>query len=241
MSQKQNLLDLISYMEDRYLEWIDQLPPGEKERVGEVDDWSVKDEIFHNMEWANRRLVMAETIEQGKKWTDIDYGDYDEENRKIFEKFQHSSWTEASDLIKSTYKLINDLIDRIKDDVLDSIPDGQENPLWQSITGSYVLHPMSHYWVYLQKAGSLDQLSDLFGNDFSDRLLGLSDSEKWQAIPHYNLACIYALSGDTKKSIQELASSLNMNPEFVEWAQQDPDLESIRSDPSFKALIDNVG
>jgi hypothetical protein len=240
MSLKQNLTDLFSYMQDQYLEWIDQLPSLEKERVGEVDDWSVKDEIFHNMEWANRRLAMAETIEQGKKWSDIDYGDYDEENRRIFERFQHASWTEARELINTTYKEITDLINRISEDILRSIPEGQENPLWQSITGSYILHPMSHYWGYLIKMNSLDRLVKIFGRDFSDWLIGLNDSEKWQAVPRYNLACIYALAGDAEKSIQELEIALKLNPEFIEWAHKDPDLESIRSDPSFKTLMDSL-
>jgi hypothetical protein len=240
MSLKQNLSELISYMHDQYLDWIDQLPSKEKDRVGEVDNWSVKDEIFHNMEWANRRLVMAETIEQGKKWTNIDYGDDDEENRRIFEKYQHSSWTEAGNLIKTTYRSITDLINRISEDILQSTPEGQENPLWQSITGSYILHPMSHYWGYLIKIDSLDRLVEKYGRDFSDRLIELNDSEKWQAVPRYNLACIYALTGDPKKSIQELEISLKQNPEFMEWAQKDPDLESIRSDPSFKALMDSL-
>ena len=240
MSQKQNLSDLFSYMQDRYLEWIDQLSPAEKERAGEVEDWSVKDEIFHNMEWANRRLGMAETIEGGKKWVDVEYDDYNEENRRIFEKYQGASWAEAKDLITTTYKSITDLTNRISEDVLLSIPEGQENPLWQSITGSFVLHPMSHYWGYLIKTDSLDRLVKIFGKDFADRLLELNDSEMWQAVPHYNLACIYALTGDTKKSIQELKKSLEYNPEFSEWAQEDPDLESIRSDLAFNALVDSA-
>ena len=240
MSLNQNLSDLFSYMQDCYLEWIDQLPSTEKDKAGEVDDWSVKDEIFHNMEWANRRLIMAETIEKGNKWTDIDYGDYDEENRSIYEKYQGAPWSEAADLIKTTYKSITDLISRIDEDILRSTPEGQENPLWQSITGSYILHPMSHYWGYLIKTDSLDLLIELFGKEFSDRLIKLNDSEKWQAVPRYNLACIYALTGDLEKSLQELGVALNLNPEFKEWSQQDPDLDSIRSDPSFQTLIDSI-
>ena len=240
MTLKQDLTDLISYMQDCYLKWMDQLPSTEKDKTGKVDDWSVKDEIFHNMEWANRRLVMAETVEQGKKWTDIDYGDTDEENRSIFEKYQGASWSDAVDLIKTTFRSVTDLINRIDEDILQSIPDGQENPLWQSIAGSYIIHPMSHYWGYLVKTGSLDRLNELFGKDFADRLFQLSESEKWQAILRYNLACIYALTGDPEKSIQELEISLKLNPEFKEWSQQDPDLESIRSDPSFQDLINSI-
>ena len=240
MSLKQNLADLASYLQDCYLEWIDQLPSEERERTGKVDDWSVKDEIFHNLEWANRRLVMAETIEQGKKWVDIEYEDTDKENQAIFEKYQGASWSEAQDLIKKTYGAIIELIDRIEVEKLESIPDEQENPLWQSVTGSYILHPMSHYWGYLIKIGSLDRLVELFGEEFSDKLLALSDAEKWQAVPRYNLACIYALTGDPEKSFQELEISLKLNPEFKEWSQQDPDLETIRTDPSFQTMIDSL-
>jgi hypothetical protein len=95
---------------------------------------------------------------------------------------------------------------------------------------------MFHYWGYLAKEGSLDRLVELFGKDFSERLISLNDAEKWQAVPHYNLACIYALTGNSKESIHHLRIALKHNPEFVDWSKQDPDLESIRSDPSYQEL-----
>ena len=55
----------------------------------------------------------------------------------------------------------------------------------------------------------------------------------------FNLACIYAVTGEINKSIQQLDKALKLNPELKEWAGQDSDLDSIREDPAYKVLIDS--
>ena len=40
----------------------------------------------------------------------------------------------------------------------------------------------------------------------------------------YNLACFYALSGQTELALSELREALRLRPSLIEWSQQDPDL-----------------
>ena len=239
MSLNKRLSELVSEMRDNYTKWYDLLTPAEREEVGEEKNWSVKDEIFHSMVWAGRRTIILETLERGESWTDIDYGDFEEENRNIFEEHQNKSWEDANKLINKTYKIILDYINRTGEETLLATPDGQEREIWHSIAGSFVLHPMIHLWGYLTKKQDLERLTDLFGEDFVERLLSVSDSKIWQAGAHYNLACICALTGAINKSVQQLEQALKLNPDLKEWASKDSDLDSIRDEPTYLGLIDS--
>ena len=49
----------------------------------------------------------------------------------------------------------------------------------------------------------------------------------------YNLACAEACAGRTDDAFAHLARALELRPAFLETAQNDPDLASIRDDPRF--------
>jgi TolB-like protein/Flp pilus assembly protein TadD len=53
----------------------------------------------------------------------------------------------------------------------------------------------------------------------------------------YNVACLYALEKKTDEAIEGLALALEAGFGAREWIAQDPDLESLRDDPRFKALV----
>jgi tetratricopeptide (TPR) repeat protein len=61
---------------------------------------------------------------------------------------------------------------------------------------------------------------------------------------HYNMACTYALLGEKDAALEFLKRELEENqptPGQLErqraWARKDPDLESLRGDPRFEALV----
>ena len=53
----------------------------------------------------------------------------------------------------------------------------------------------------------------------------------------YNVACLYALEGRKDDAIACLAQAFQAGFGAREWIAQDPDLESLRDDPRFQALI----
>jgi TolB-like protein/Tfp pilus assembly protein PilF len=53
----------------------------------------------------------------------------------------------------------------------------------------------------------------------------------------YNVACLYALEGEPEKAITCLEDALRRGFANKDWIAQDPDLESIRDDARFQALI----
>jgi tetratricopeptide (TPR) repeat protein len=64
----------------------------------------------------------------------------------------------------------------------------------------------------------------------------LDESQSWQGTVRYNLACHYALAGETETAIEKLREALELNPELTEWSKEDADLASIREEPGYIAL-----
>ncbi len=57
----------------------------------------------------------------------------------------------------------------------------------------------------------------------------------------YNVACLYSLAGEIDRAIDDLYESLRCGFGNVEWFSRDPDLEPLRGDPRFQALLAGRG
>jgi adenylate cyclase len=53
----------------------------------------------------------------------------------------------------------------------------------------------------------------------------------------YNVACVYARLGDRDEALDLLERSLPNDPYHVDWARHDSDLDSLREEPRFEALL----
>ncbi len=52
-------------------------------------------------------------------------------------------------------------------------------------------------------------------------------------VTHYNLACALARAGRSEEALSRIREAVTLEDRFLELAQTDDDLESIRNDPSF--------
>lgn len=59
-------------------------------------------------------------------------------------------------------------------------------------------------------------------------------------IVHYNLACSYALIGQVDKAIDTLELAIEYGYRDFTYLQRDPDLEGIRHDPRYLALLSRI-
>lgn len=57
------------------------------------------------------------------------------------------------------------------------------------------------------------------------------------AAPLYNLACCEALAGRTDDAIGHLGSAVELRPQLRDLLAEDTDLDSLRGDPAFQALL----
>jgi Flp pilus assembly protein TadD len=57
------------------------------------------------------------------------------------------------------------------------------------------------------------------------------------ATAHYNLACSLALSGRKTDAIRALRKAVELGYRDFKWMVDDPDLESLRDNPRFAAIV----
>ncbi len=57
---------------------------------------------------------------------------------------------------------------------------------------------------------------------------------------HYNLACSLALKRRLKDALAVLAKAVELGYRDINWVQEDPDLENLRSHPSYQRLLEDL-
>ncbi len=76
--------------------------------------------------------------------------------------------------------------------------------------------------------------------DESERLLLLViDKSPDDFVPQYNLACVYALKGETDNAIAHLTRAIELGYVDLRHLKADPHLEPIRSHPTYQKIVDN--
>jgi tetratricopeptide (TPR) repeat protein len=73
------------------------------------------------------------------------------------------------------------------------------------------------------------------GLRWAERALKLEPDE---AMLLYNVGCIYALAGEPDRALDCIEESLKRGPAYLEWLRHDSNLDSLREDPRFQALLD---
>ena len=58
-----------------------------------------------------------------------------------------------------------------------------------------------------------------------------------ESITLYNVACVYALLGQTEEAIDTLARAVAQGYTYKEWIQNDSDFKSLHDHPRFQALL----
>jgi hypothetical protein len=236
MNRNKDLTKLLFYVSDLMASIQSYLTSELLDRSGKVDNWSAKDNIFHSLVWSNNRLDMLETIERDENWTDVDYGDFSEINREIYEEHKNKSWDDLQLMIGTTYQRGLAYINRASEETLLEKKEGDERPFWRIVADNFVIHPMLHIWDLLQKSGRDDLMIENFGDDFSNMLRKLDTSEDWLGTIDYNQACLFSLSGNLEKAITKLGKALKLNSGLIDWSKQDSDLDPLRELPEFLEL-----
>ncbi len=73
--------------------------------------------------------------------------------------------------------------------------------------------------------------------EVADRGREVIEANPQYATPMYNLACCEALAGRTDDAIEHLRLALERSAQLRSFAKEDSDLDSIRNEAAFKALV----
>jgi hypothetical protein len=237
MTQQAKLLDLTDYARSVEVEFIDDLPATERDASGTAESWTAKDTVAHVAAWRTRgseRLVADSRGESLKEESE-----FDEANRLLYEKNRALSWDEVSKRSREAWSEFLKSLRETTEAVL-SAPSGSagSRPVWRRVTVDGGTHPVFHYSEYAIRHGRGPRaLSWMEG--LSARLIDLDPAPEWQGVVHYNMACHFALSGQSEPALESLRKSLQLNPGLREWANQDSDLTSLHGDPQFAELAES--
>jgi hypothetical protein len=111
-----------------------------------------------------------------------------------------------------------------------------EPPLWRQLLGSCSGQQITTLSEHFRDEGELERAIEL--NEWMrERLRSSTLPPKAEAFPIYNLACLHAGGGRREEALALLAEALRLNPHLVEWSRKDRDLDPLREEPEYAALV----
>lgn len=236
MELKPKLIALVEHACAEEQALLGRLSEEERATPGMPDRWAPKDEIAHVTGWTAKLAGNLAAVAQGG--TPTRYDDYESINAREFEEYRDLAWPEVLERAAAACRKLIEQVEARSEAELRSteiLPWQEGRPLWRLIAGTGYLHPMTmHLGPILTR---VDKAYATRLQEESARLLrDLDESQDWQGLARYNLACHYALVGEAGKAIEELGKALELNPGLTEWSKEDPDLASIRGEPACQAL-----
>jgi len=237
---KSKLIALIerAFKEEQIL--IDKLSESERSARGEPDHWSPKDMIVHLAGWKER---LAENLAAAATGGTLErYADFEAVNAAEFEQYRDMPWPEV---MKKAAVACRQLIQQVEVrsgnelSSTDTLPWQNGRPLWQLIISNGFVHTLAMHLgpLYIQR-GEKEYVTNL-QEEAARQLAALAEDKNWQGIVRYNLACHYALVGESPRAIMILGEALQLNPGLAAGAKSDSDFTSIREEPDFVALLSN--
>jgi len=97
-------------------------------------------------------------------------------------------------------------------------------------------HPRVHLVAYLMENGRPD-LAHRILEDAASEMREISAPSSALGAALYNLACGRVDEDRLDDALELLVEAFNLRPDLIEGAKRDPDLEALRDNPGFKALV----
>lgn len=202
-------------------------------RSGTWEQWSLKDELTHVVAWQLNALARMAALIHAEPVPD--FSDYEKINRAIYDTNRDRT---LADIAAEGDRAYTDFVALIQslpaDDLAQSARFSDQEPrsLAEQIMGNGFEHPVAHYADYYRRRGDLAKATQLV----EASVAAVADWPEQYGIARYNLACFYALSGQTELALSELREALQLRPSLIEWSQQDTDLASLHAEPAYQAL-----
>ena len=99
------------------------------------------------------------------------------------------------------------------------------------------LNPDDARALYLSAGASMILGEHARGLEWASRALALDPEDSGVL---YNVACVYALGARTSDAVAALEKAVHNGFGHREWLENDSDLDSLRDDPRFKALLQRI-
>jgi len=237
MKKKDTLSEVCDFVYQAAQELAKRLTPEERQLTGQSNLWSYKDSLNHLALWDERLAGNLQAIAHDAE--PRSYKDYEAINAQDFLDHQGDSWEQVEARLGDARQAMLAAISALTEEQLDAVgllPSSQgERPTWRLVAGNSSIHAMMHLAGLYMSRGD-DSIAVQIVEDVSSLLSKIDDDPHWQGILLYNQACYHALTGHRGQALRLLRQGLFLNPELTEWSKEDPDLDSLRHEPTYQAL-----
>jgi tetratricopeptide (TPR) repeat protein len=203
------------------------------QRSGTWEQWTLKDELAHVIAWELNALARMAALIHAELVPD--FSDYERINRAIFDTNRDRT---RAEIVAEGDRAQADFITLIRSLSEDDLAhpghfsDQEARSLAEQILGNGFEHPVVHYADYYRRRGDLAKATQLYAAGVT----AVADWPEQYGEARYNLACFYALNGQTELALSELREALQLRPDLIEWSRQDTDLAVLRAAPAYQAL-----
>lgn len=238
MSIKTSILNLVQTGYDLVLQFVAGLDDDARTATGDEGLWSAKDHLAHTAAWQLHHLEPP----PGETEYALTSHDVNAINAEIYAKHREQPWADVLAAVRRAYELETARLTALSDaDLLVNVadPGHADRPAWRTTIGDHYTHVLMHlaqfHFDRQQRAQGLEYYRLMV-----DPLLALDDAPGWRALTLYNQACLYALAGSPQEAITVLHQALTLAPDLIPWSKDDPDLDSLRTEPAYLALMAEI-
>lgn len=231
------LINLITSVQNDLYEVISELPDQRLNSAGSLENWSIKNMVSHVTFWINYSCLSLDAIHSGTP--PADYDDIDKINDEVVLSHQNEPWTEVKADMDQAFQQILEKIESCSDE--DLFTPGRfawlnGKSFFDHLVGAEAWHVEYHLADFLIHAGEAEKSNRLYLR-FTEEL---AEIQGWKPTAYYNLGCYYALQGKKQAAIAALKQSLPYNASLLEWSKKDTDLDLLRDDPEYLAMLSTI-
>ena len=197
--------------------------------------WSAKDHLAHLAWWRRRsaRVLEAVRTEGEPPGRPPDEAD---QNAIIYAETKDRSAAEVLRDARETWSALEAAIEASnEEDLARPHPNAPGSPVWETVPGLGG-HLGVHLMFWFMDSGDAPRAESAAKWGYELECSLLPEPVK-HADASYNLACFYARVGRVEEALPLLRESFQVNPELIELARTDPDLDRIRGEAALQVLL----
>jgi tetratricopeptide (TPR) repeat protein len=234
------LISLVKLSQAREEAFRAELSATERNLVGTAEQWAPKEVIAHIGFWKHRQAARVETMAHGEEPAEepADGPDWGQLNTETWPEHARLTWDESvarsdqatRDLIAALQRLPREMLANLDDQA------SQGNLLIDTTLGNSLGHLAEHMANHYRSLGDTERATQT-QQEAVQAIIAANLGPSHEGSARYNLACYYALHGQASDAIDELRAAFAKRPDLIPWARQDHDLDSLRAEPAYQALI----
>ena len=235
-----HILALLHFAHQQELKLVGELSEAERNATGTPDSWVAKDFLVNILCWKALQTQKLGAAQQGEippVWKDMDV--VHQINREAFAHYQNGTFQEIEAKAEHVFHALIAQVERMSEEELNdpySYSWQEGDPLRGELLANGLWFPCNQLTTCALQLGHTQFAFALQATLLAEmRQSTLPPEDIAGSI--YNAACFYALHRQPEQALQLLLEAFHLKPTLFEWARHDADLDTLRTNPTFQAIL----